>query len=203
MRTDEDLREAKAAEARTRQAILKLAAEIRQVLADDFVEFPVFEVRRRFVSAPGFAQGLSDADIARLKATLSEKAAVARDRVLASMEDPEAWLAGTECEGPGKSLAENAGLWTRTAPIAEAVSEVLSEFAFPQGGEPVEYRMPMRFIHKKYLPGLAEKYWTLIAELREARARVREAEDGRVREALAKRWDGIREGKGDGGEGGI
>jgi hypothetical protein len=192
MKTDEDLREARTAEARARQAIVKLAAEIRPILAEDFVEFPAYEVRRRFVSAPGFAARMSDDDIARLKTMLAERSAQVRDAVVAAMEDAEVWLAGAGFEGTGKSLAENPRLWSLTVPVADLVREVLAAFGFPEEAEPIEYRMPMRFIHKKYLPGLAEKYWALVADLREAVARVREAEDGRVRETLAKRWDGVK-----------
>ncbi len=189
MRTDEELREAKAILARARQAVVRMAAEIRPVLAEDFVEYPAYEVRRRFVSAPDFAAALADGDIARLKAMLAARSAEARDAVLAAMADPDAWLAGVDCPGPGKSLAENERLWAMTSPIADLVREVLAAFGFPADDEPIEYRMPMRFIHKKYLPGLAEKYWALVADLREATARVREAEEGQVRETLGKRWD--------------
>lgn len=189
MRTDEDLREARAAEARARQAILKLAAEIRPILAEDFVEFPAYEVRRHFVSTPDLAASLSDEDIARVKGLVAARSAEVRDAVVAAMEDPEVWLAGADCDGGGKSLQDNPRLWALTAPVADLVREVLQSAGFPGASEPVEYRMPMRFIHKKYLPGLAEKYWALVGDLREARSRVREAEEGRVREALARRWD--------------
>lgn len=190
MRTDEDLKEARAQEARALAAIARLAAEVREVLAEDFVEFPAFEVRRRFVSDAAFAATLSDEDVARLKAAVRARAEAARDRVLADLEDPEVWVAGVDTDvQAGKSLQENARLWALTAPVAAVVGQVLAEFGFPGAGEPVEYRMPMRFIHKKYLPGLAEKYWALVADLRDARSRVREVEDGRVRETLAKRWD--------------
>jgi hypothetical protein len=189
MRTDEDLREAKTAEARARQAVVKMAAEIRPILGEDFVEFPAYEIRRRFVSAPDFAAGLPDEAIARLKSMLAARSLEMRDAVLAALADPEVWLAGVDCEGPGKSLAENGRLWALTVPVADLVREVLAAFGFPAGDQPIEYRMPMRFIHKKFLPGLAEKYWAAVADLREARARVQDAEEGRVREALGKRWD--------------
>jgi hypothetical protein len=189
MRTDEDLREAKTAEARARQAVVKMAVEIRPILGEDFVEFPAYEIRRRFVSAPDFAAGLPDEAIGRLKSMLAARSLEVRDAVLAALADPEVWLAGVDSEGPGKSLAENGRLWALTVPVADLVREVLAAFGFPAGDEPIEYRMPMRFIHKKFLPGLAEKYWAAVADLREARARVQEAEEGRVREALGKRWD--------------
>jgi hypothetical protein len=190
MKNDEDLKEARAQEGRARQAILKLAAEVREALAEDFLEFPSWEVRRRFVSDPAYAAAMKDEDIARLKEAVKARALAARDRVLADLEQPEPWLAGAQMEGnPGKSLAENPALWACTAPVAEAVRAVLVEFAFPGADAPVEYRMPMRFIRKKYMPGLAEKYWALVADLREARARIRECEEGLVKEALGKRWD--------------
>ena len=100
-------------------------------------------------------------------------------------------MAGLECDGPGKSFAENQKLWAPTTAAAELVREILSAYGFPDTAPSPEYRMPTWFINGKYLPGIAEKYWGLIAEIREIRVRIREVERDSQRETLRKRWDSI------------
>jgi hypothetical protein len=190
MTIDDDMREARAQENRARQAILKLAAEIRTVLSEDLAQFPAWEVRRRFVENPGLADSLSDEAISKIKEFLAQEGPRVRDEVVAALEDPEPWLAGLACTGPGKSLAENTVLWRLTEPVAKLARDALVNFGFPSGESP-EYRMPMRFIGRKYLPGLAEKYWSLVGDLRDAMTRLGEIDESRRREELGKRWDRI------------
>ena len=190
MKPEEELKELRAREARVRQNVLKVAAEVRPVLAEDLNQFPSREVRKRFVADPGFAATLDDATIAAIKTDLARRGAEVRDRVLAALEQPEPWLAGVACEGPGKSLAENPTLWALTAEAAAVVRAALIEHRFPGAADAdLEYRMPTWFIGGKFLPGLAEKYWAAIAELRELHERIAEVEQGRLRDGLAKRWD--------------
>jgi len=189
MKVDDELKELKASEARAIQAVHKIAAEIRPVLAEDLLRYPAREVRRRFVADPEFAGRLPDAAIAGMKDAVAARAARARDEIMARMEEEAAWLAGVDAGGPGKSLAENEALWAPTRLAAEVVAAALKEYGFPDDGEAPDYRMPTWFIGGKYLPGLAEKYWALMAEVREVRSRTGELEQKRVRDALAKRWD--------------
>lgn len=198
MRGEDELKELRSREARAIQTISKLKAEILPILADDLARFPEREVRRRFVSSPEFAETLDDEAIAMLKAEVSGRAASVRDRIVALMDEDDRWLAGVDCSGPGKSLAENERLWEPTRLAVDLVREVLTTHGFPRPEEyPTEYRMPTWFIGGKYLPGLAEKYWASVAEVREARARIREIEEGLVRAGLGRRWD--RAGTGNGG----
>jgi hypothetical protein len=190
MKPDDELKELNAREARARAAILKLAAEVRQVLAEDLAQFPGREVRRRFVADPAFAATFDDARIAAVKADVAKRGAALRDRVVAAMEAPDLWLAGVDATGPGKSLQENEKLWAATAEAVTAARQALKAHGFPAAGDAaVEYRMPTWFIGGKYLPGLAEKYWALVGELRDLRQRIAELEQSRVRDALGKRWD--------------
>jgi len=191
MRGEDELKELREREARAIQAIQKLKDEILPILAEDLVKFPEREVRKRFVSSPEFAESLDDATLARLKAEVNRRAEAMRDRVIALLAEDARWLAGTEASGPGKSLAENPRLWEATSAAADLVREILTAYGFPQVAE-CEYRMPTWFISGKYLPGLAEKYWALVAEIREIRARMREVEEGLVRTNLGRRWDRIR-----------
>jgi hypothetical protein len=192
MKPDDELKELHAREARARAAILKLAAEVRQVLAEDLAQFPGREVRRRFVADPAFAATFDDARIAAVKADVAKRGAALRDRVVAAMEDPDLWLAGVDATGPGKSLQENERLWAATAEAVTAARQAMKAHGFPAAGDAaVEYRMPTWFIGGKYLPGLAEKYWALVGELRDLRQRIAELEQSRVRDALGQRWDKI------------
>ena len=189
MKADDELKDIRAREAKARQEVLKLAQEVRSVLAEDLVQYPLREVRRRFVSAPDFAETLSDEQVAELKAELQAKAVEMRDRVIAALEDDQLWMEVIGPTGPGKSFAENERLWAPTRQAAALVASVLERYGFPPGEGAPEYRMPTWFINGKYLPGLAEKYWAKIAEIRELREQAAELEKGRVRESLGKRWD--------------
>lgn len=186
---EEELKELRSRETKTIAAILKIAGEMRPILSDDLVQFPSREVRRRFVADPVFAESFDDERIATLKAGIVRRAGEIRDRIMASMEPGEPWLAGVGFPEAGKSLAENTVLWEPTREIGRLVEELLVEYRFPDAGATVEYKMPTWFIAGKFLPGLAEKYWALIEELREVRERIAELEQSRVRESLARRWD--------------
>lgn len=190
MKSDDELKELIAREARTTAALAKLAAEVRNVLAEDLALFPAREVRRRFIADPEFATTLNDAKIAEIKADAARRGAEMRDRVVAAMEDLGLWLAGVDVHGPGKSFQENEQLWAVTAEACAVTRGLLRDYGFPGAEEAnIEYRMPTWFIAGKYLPGLAEKYWALIAELRELRERIKAMEQARIRDALGKRWD--------------
>ncbi len=190
MRGEDEVKDLRAREVRAIQAVLKLKAEILPTLADDLARFPEREVRKRFVSSPEFAETLDDEALARLKAEVSRRAVAMRDRVISLMDEDDRWLAGVDCAGPGKSLAENGRLWEPTGAAVDLVRELLTAYGFPKPEEyPTEYRMPTWFIGGKYLPALAEKYWACMAEVREARARIREVEEGLVRSGLGRRWD--------------
>ncbi len=192
MRGEDEMKDLRAREARAVQSLLKLKAEIVPILADDLLRFPEREIRKRFVSSPQFAETLDDEAIARLKGEVSKRAAAMRDRVVALLEEDDRWLAGVDYAGPGKSLAENGRLWQPTREAVDLVRELLTAYGFPGPDEyPTEYRMPTWFIGGKYLPGLAEKYWACVAEIRETRARIREVEEGQVRNGLGRRWDRI------------
>lgn len=192
MQADGELKDLRNRENRARQAIIKLASEVCLILADDLLKYPAREVRRRFVAEPLFAESMDDATVQRLKAELDERSVPVRDGIMEHLNADDRWLAGLEYEGQGKSFAENEKLWTPTAAAAELVREILTAYDFPRTEPPpAEYRMPTWFINGKYLPGMAEKYWGIIGEIREIRTRIREVEDGAQRETLGKRWDSL------------
>jgi len=192
MRTNDELKDLRNRETRARQAILKLAGEVRPILSDDILKYPAREVRRRFVGDPLFAESMDDSLVQKLKKELEERSVPVRDGIMVQMGADDLWLAGLECEGRGKSFAENEKLWSPTTAAAELVREILTAYDFPLAEPPPDgYRMPTWFINGKYLPGMAEKYWGIIGEIREIRVRIREVEGGVQRESLGKRWDSI------------
>lgn len=190
MKVDDELKELRERESRARAAILKLASEVRTVLIDDIARYPVREVKRRFVANPAFAQEVDDEVVARLKSELATLGETLRAQASAALEPPDLWIAGIDIAAEGKTFAENTALWQPMMDVAAAVQEVLVRYRFPDAEtDPADYRMPTWFINGKYLPGLAEKYWHLMAELRDLRTRIDEIEQSRIRDNLAKRWD--------------
>jgi len=192
MKADDELKELKDRESRARTAILKLASEVRPILLDDIAKFPAREVKRRFVANPEFAEGLDDRTIAALKVEVTALGETLRAKTCSALEQPDPWLAGVDVEATGKSFVDNAQLWSPMVEVASAVQEILVRHDFPDvKTDPADYHMPTWFINGKYLPGLAEKYWHLMAELRDLRIRIQEIEQARIRDSLAKRWDNV------------
>lgn len=192
-------------EARICASLTRLAVEVRRALAEDLAQFPLEEARRRFLADPAVAGSISDTVIGRMKSELEAGASAARDRAIEGLSDDALWLSGTTCPpGAGRSFEEHPQLWAATRPIERLVGDVLGRHGLVvQQDDPVRYRMPMRFIGRRYLPGLAEKYWALIEDLRQVRRRLVELERDLERDALARRWDQAREDGPDGGEGGT
>ncbi len=191
MNLDDERDEARGQESRILATLGRLATDVCQALGEDLALFPMAEARRRFLADSDVAASVSDEAIAGIKVDLEAGALAARDAVLDLLEDVDIWFAGVDAgPGPGKSLEEHPVLWAATRPIEVFVADTLVRHGFPvPEDDPVRYRMPMRFIGRKYLPGLAEKYWLLIDDLRHVRARLAEVRTTEVREALGRRWD--------------
>lgn len=172
--------------------IRRIKDEALPIIAEDLTLFPERELRRRFLNNRGFAESLDEDTIRAIKKEAREKGALISPKVISSMQEDERWLAGVRFEGPGKSFAENAVLWEPTSLACEVVKELLVTFRFPDAETAVEYKMPTWFIKGKYLPSLAEKYWALIAEMKEVDQRLQEGKEALRRETLAKKWDSIK-----------
>lgn len=190
MKVTDEIKELQENKKRIRENLIKLSNEVRAVLAEDLKDWPSNEVKKRFYSNPDFANTLDDSKVKQLKTELQRRAQVVSGQIVKEMEDQSLWLEVEEHEGPGKSFAENKKLWAKTLAIVKVVKDVMDEFGFPDSiDRPVEYKMPMRFISGKYLPGLAEKYWRWIQEMKEIDLRIKELEKNIVEKTLAKRWD--------------
>ena len=187
----QEIKELRGEEQRLLNAIAKLRKEALAALQEDMPKFPEREVKRRFLAAKDFARELPREKIAEIKKTLRERAAPLANEVLAEMEDETRWLAGLEhLDSAGKSLADNPKLWEPTARLAEFVRTVLEAYGFPNANDPpVEYKMPPYFIKGKYLPSLAEKYWGLLRELADVRARLEDLQEYKTKEELARKWE--------------
>lgn len=191
MSIDDERDETRAQEARVLAALERLATEVSQALGEDLAAFPMAEARRRFLADPEAADTVNDEAIARIKGDLEAQAPAVRDAILQSLSDLAVWVSGIDCEpATGKSFEEHPTLWHSTRPVEELVAAVLARHGFlVPADDPVRYRMPMRFIGRKYLPGLAEKYWSLIDDLRHVRSRLEELRTAEVRDSLGRRWD--------------
>jgi len=186
------------------ERIMSVVHDMIEVIIVDVPAFIEREVRRRFVEALDFAEGLDESAIKDIHAAIQERSKALEATLRESLGDKSLWMADDVAIADGKSLEPNTGVWTALQAIPQAVQAVLGAFGFPadtsteEGGETptydIVYRAPVYFIRGQYLPGLVEKYWSLWELLHEIEVEVREAQQAQRREALAARWDAVKAG---------
>lgn len=176
-----------------RDRVRHVAAEIKALLADDLPKYVERELKRGFVEHPEFASRLSDSTLRELKSAVKAEGERGRDQVLAALEDEALWFpTGPLAEGR-VSVADSPALWAAVGGITGTVRALRERFGYPASAEPIEYRPPSWFIGRRYLPTLSEKYWRLIAELRELEVQAQSIKRDTSRSVLSKRWDALEE----------
>ncbi len=185
-----DLEQLQQEQAQLHDQILRLASEITDIVARDIPAFLSREIRKRFVDFPDFAESLDDNRLRELKTAIRHRSTQLADALRESLSDPDAWLISTPEPIRSKSLEPNPHVWTSLQRIPETARELLSAFQFP-ASEPPTYSPPSYFIDGKYLPGLAEKYWNLLAKRHEQRDRFLAISLESRRKQQAERWDAL------------
>ena len=79
------------------------------------------------------------------------------------------------------------------SPILAGIGTKITEFIRHEGLSEVEiqYKTPARFIDGKYPPGMIEKYWAQLANLRAAEEQRAELDMEARKARLAQRWDSL------------
>lgn len=173
---------------------VKLQAQVQEIVditCNDLPEYVLKNVRRAFIEDVEYGEKKSDRDLAEFKVRVRDFGQKLSQEVrTALLSDMDAWWSKSiSLEGAGKTLEENAAIYAHLAVISDRVIAFLkSEQLAPIE---VEYHTPARFINGKYLPGIIEKYWALLADLR-AKEEEHEVLDREARKAhLAARWDSL------------
>jgi hypothetical protein len=176
-----------------RDRIRHVAAEVKALLAEDLPKYVEREMKRGFVEHPDFASRLTDGALRDLKTAVRTEGEHGRDQVLAALDDEALWFpTGPLTEGRA-SVADSPGLWAAVGGITGTVRALRERFHYPPSLEPIEYKPPSWFIGRRYLPTLSEKYWRLIAELRELDTLAQGIKRDTSRSVLTKRWDATEE----------
>lgn len=186
------------AEERARARVLAAVDDARFVFSRDLPRFVEREVKRTFVEAADFAEGLNDARIAELKQAVRDEGRAAADLILESLQDDAPWLAGVahvsdEDDATQSSFEDNPELWAVVNRIAETATGLLSRFGFPASAEGHElaYHQPAYFVDGRHMKTIAEHYWRGVREIQESRSRRQELDAGRRAQELKARWDTI------------
>lgn len=165
--------------------------ELVNIIANDLPDYALKHIRRAFIEDVEFAEKQSDAELAAFKAKVAEFGRKLSEDVRASLlENMDAWWGrGVSLEGASKTLDGNPAISAKLAVVSQRILDFL-DAAHLQRVE-VVYRTPARFIDGKYPPGMIEKYWAKLADLRAAEDE-RELLDREARKArIAQRWDSI------------
>ncbi|MFT7624424.1 MAG: hypothetical protein ACI9WU_003611 [Myxococcota bacterium] len=175
-----------------RARIMEVAEDVKALLVEDLPKFVEREMKRAFISAPGFASSIDDARLRKLKASVSAASSEATADIMKALTLDDLWLpADATPDDSRKSMAENEPLWTAVSSICQAVTAVRSEYGFPAATQPIEYQPPTWFIGRRYLPSLSEKYWREVRELAQVQGQLGEISTEVSRADLSRRWDAV------------
>ncbi|MBR4984961.1 MAG: hypothetical protein IKY83_04400 [Proteobacteria bacterium] len=165
--------------------------ELVDIIVNDLPEYVLKHIRRAFIEDVDFAEKKSDDDLKAFKARVSEFGKKLSDDVRASLlEDMDAWWGkDVSVSGASKTLDGNPAISAKLSVISQRILEFMDAESLAR--VEVVYRTPARFIEGKYPPGMIEKYWAKLADLRAAEEE-RELLDREARKArIAQRWDSL------------
>ena len=172
----------------------RLAAQIQEIvdiIVNDLPNYALKNIRRAFIEDVQFAEKMTDAELGEFKARIeSFGRELSEGTRSALLEDMDKWWGkGVSLESAGKTLDGNPSI----APILAGIGEKISEFIRHEGLSAVEiqYKTPARFIDGKYPPGMIEKYWAQLANLRSAEEQRAELDMEARKARLAQRWDSL------------
>jgi len=162
------------------------------------VDFPLFfkrAVKERFMSAPAFADALTDAELKALKKDVDEAGRRAVDELIPPLDEESIWFVDTIPEAADRrDLAANAQVQARIQKVGGYLKDVLSRYGF-KDFDPAEfdeaYKLPSWFIAGKLLLTTVESYWRDLEELRSLKEALGQLHEKERRSKRAERWDSL------------
>ncbi len=171
--------------------IMDSVNELVGVIVHDVPAFVLREVRRAFIAAMAFSEGLDEDAVKTLKARAGAFGEEISASLAKALEQDALWLDVEGGEMGGKTLEANLVVWRTLQGVAETTSGLLREVGFPEpeDGFGVVYKTPTWFIERRYAPGLIDKYWTQLALLRHLDQEIDQHTKVLRRVTLESRWD--------------
>ncbi|MBQ1924914.1 MAG: hypothetical protein II180_02190 [Proteobacteria bacterium] len=165
--------------------------ELVNIIANDLPDYALKHIRRAFIEDVDFAESKSDAELAAFKNKVAEfgqkLSEDVRANLLENMDDW--WGKDVSLTAASKTLDGNPAIAQKLSVISQRILDFLDAEHLQR--VEVVYRTPARFIDGKYPPGMIEKYWAKLADLRAAEEE-RELLDREARKArIAQRWDSL------------
>jgi len=176
---------------KTRQHLVEIVTEIRNVLSVDLRAFPIRAAKKRYLALPEFAATMTAEKLGELKSALGSAAEERTTLIIGALEDEMIWVENVTPPGnkPPKTLRDNRSVTEALNGIAEVTHDILKDFGFPAALLDIHYDPPTWFIDGKYLPGLIEKYWKTLAVLRQQSREHKRAQHEHDVQVLAGRWE--------------
>ncbi len=168
------------------EAMVELGARITHLLSVDARQYFEQNIRRCFVEAPLFAQGLSDEALRALKAEAAEAASITADLVTTQL-GAAVWRAPPVPASADAPITEHSPVEMAMRVVTSAANRFLTEHGIP--GSPTPWTPPVRFIDGETLPTLTRRLWRLAARHRDAVEAAVAAGPADGADARARRWD--------------
>lgn len=177
------------------ERIRRAKKDIVDVLRVDFPLFLKRAVKDRFMSAPAFADALTDAQLRALKKDVDDAGRRAVDELVPPLEEESIWFVETvPAPGDRRDLAANRAVQTRIQKIGGVLRDVLERYGFKDldAAEFAEaYKLPSWFIAGKLLLTTVESYWRDLEELRSLKDALNQLREKERRAKRAERWDSL------------
>ena len=185
-----NLEELREEENRLINEILKIKDQVLQTLKTDLSLYPLRELKKRYLQDPEFGNSFSKSDISLLKQTVNSEIKELIDDVIKCMDDDLKWIEVEQLPEAGKSFEENKLLWECISILDQFIVNIMKRFNYPEKlQQNVGYKMPTWFIGRVYLPGLAQKYWKLLSELRTLKQRYNLLQKEKITKDLSDKWE--------------
>ena len=165
--------------------------ELVTIITNDLPDYALKHIRRAFIEDVDFAEKKSDAELIEFKNKVAEFGKKLAEDVRASMLEnmDDWWGKDVSLAAASKTLDGNPAIAQKLSVISQRILDFLDAEHLQR--VEVIYRTPARFIDGKYPPGMIEKYWAKLADLRAAEEE-RELLDREARKArIAQRWDSL------------
>lgn len=173
---------------------LKLKQQIEElvdIITGDLPDYTLKTLRRAFIEDTDFAEKHTNDELTKFKNNVAEFGRTLSEETRnALINDIEIWW-GPEVNPQlsAKTLEGNTEVWAKLLQIEKKLLAFIEE----KGLAPISlsYATPARFIDGKYPPGMIEKYWAHISNLRKLEEELHLTNEAAKKTRQAERWDSL------------